>query len=75
MKITDISVCALKSNDIMKCTQPWYWEIGLNVEDHRAFYIESRNVDKYYPTKKEAISGADEFIKANFKKVKVYYPK
>lgn len=71
MKITSISICALKDTTFKK----WYWSIGLNVKDNWAFYTESKDVRWYFTTKKEALSVATEFVKKNFKKVEIYYPK
>lgn len=71
MKIKSISVCAERGISVKK----WYWSIGLNFSNNRAFYLESDILGKFFSTEKDAIANANKFIKLNIKKAEVYYPR
>ena len=64
MKVKSISIDAHKAEGDRR---KWYWSIGLNVFNTRAFYLDSEHIQRYC-TKKDAIKGAHDFIRKNIKK-------
>lgn len=67
VRIISISI----GTEEIKAGGPWYWCITLNMEGGWTFQLNSKFINRPFKVEKDAIADAADFIKLNFKEVRV----